>query len=193
MRQLIILCFSCVFVLIESVSFVHANTKFVIFDSHIPDRQARIAFAKRTRDAFAKLHFKIPTLLPMQREWLRKEVDDEFKRSGGRYTKRSLAAMESLEYSLRVAKIGTQKIQEILNEIIDSRNQSKEVAAWTTLSCLLLDYGYWQALDVLIREDVIEKEINGIDGRHFLNHSLWVKENVLAPIVLNYIQGKLPQ
>jgi len=192
MRQLIILCFSCVFVFIESVSFVHASTNFVIFGSHTPDRQARIAFAKRTRDAFAKLHFQIPTLSPMQREWLTKEVDDELKRSG-RYTKRSLAAMESLEYSLRMAKIGTQKIQEILNEIIDSRNQSKEVAAWTTLSYLLLDYEYWQALDVLIRKDVIEKEINGIDKRHFLNHSLWVKDNVLAPIVLNYIQGKLPQ
>jgi hypothetical protein len=55
-------------------------------------RQTRI---RDWREDFGKLEAQIPTLSPSEEKWLKVEFDDTIGAAGGKYTGRSLAAMDS--------------------------------------------------------------------------------------------------
>jgi hypothetical protein len=80
-------------------------------------RQLRQQEAQKWRDGFIKLDAQIPTLSPAEQHWLKTEIDDEITRSGNRYTKRALDAMNSREYDLRIAKPQTDELVRILSEL----------------------------------------------------------------------------
>ena len=156
------------------------------------DRSYRQRSALKWRDGFRALDRQTPTLSPAEERWLKIEIDDEIATNGNRYTKRALAAMDSREYDVRVAKAGLREITTLLDILGAERAPilREEVRRWTELAARFLDKDFWQAIDGLVRRKLVDARINGVDSLYFENHVLWAK-GLIEGIVQPFVQGTL--
>jgi len=162
-------------------------------DRSLPTVENRRAMAQDLAKSFGELNQQVPQLSPSQRAWLKAEYDDEIAGAGNRYTKRAIAAMDSLEYQLYVVKHRTAEILETLSQIIEASRNSKpvEVALWALLVNQLIDYKYWQAVTSLVERKTIQAKIGNVQSYYFENNTLQA-QNLLSRIVIPHLQGRLP-
>ncbi len=158
------------------------------------DRAGRKALASEWRTTFASLDAQIPSLSPSQRAWVLKEYVEEIRNAGNRYTPRALAATESLEYQLYVAKPKLAEINRILITLSGSTvpDQRTEIALWTELASQLIDKLLWQAIETLVQRKTLDRKVNGFDSYYFENHVSW-GQMVLTRFTIPYLEGRLPQ
>ncbi len=163
-------------------------------DKPLLDRAGRKSLASEWRTKFANLNAQIPSLSPSQRAWVLKEYEEEIRDAGNRYTRRALAATESLEYQLYVAKPKLAEINRILITLSGSAvpDQRTEIALWTELAFQLIDKLLWQAIETLVQQKTLDRKVNGFENYYFENHVLW-GQMVLTRFTIPYLEGRLPQ
>jgi hypothetical protein len=156
------------------------------------DRSYRQQSAVTWREGFVRLDRQVPTLSPAEERWLKTEIDDEIANARNRYTKRALAAMDSREYQVRVAKSRLREMVAVLNALTAQKAPipREEVRLWTELASQFMDKEFWQAVDGLVRLKIVDAKINGVDSLYFENHVLWAK-GLLDGFVRPYLQGTL--
>ena len=156
------------------------------------DKVYRDSRARVWREGFIKLNAQIPTLSPTEERWLKTEIDDTIADEGGKYTPRSLAAMDSREYQLRVAKPHVQKIIRTLDSLLGSagRDEKQEVGLWTQLAVLFLEKRFWQSIDNLVQRKIVQERINGLNGLYYENHVLWAQQ-ILDGVALPYLRSRI--
>jgi hypothetical protein len=120
--------------------------------------QTRQAYALQLQRDFEELNAQIPTLSPSEERWLKTEIDDTIGANGGRYTKRAVDAMDSRAWSIRIAKPYAQQIVAALGPLTRQLDRTKETRQWARISALLIDHGFWQAVEDLQRRNVIDKQ-----------------------------------
>ena len=153
------------------------------------DKAGRQNKAKQWRDEFVRLNAQIPTLSPTEERWLKTEIEDTIAEAGGRYTSRSLAAMDSWEYQIRVAK---PHVRDIINafdqmlRLIPLGNERLEATQWTKVAALFIDKEFWQAVDNLILRKIIQGKINGLSEFYYETHVLWA-QHILNVLVFRYL------
>jgi len=137
------------------------------------------------------LNAQIPTLSPAEEQWVKAEIDDTIANAGGRYTARSLAAMASREYQLRVAKPHVQRIISTLDELLQlsARDRRQEAVLWAQLAVLFVDKDFWQSVDNLVRRKIVQGKINGVSEFYHENHVLSAQQ-ILAGMVLPYLRSQ---
>ena len=163
-------------------------------DKPLLDRSGRKALASDWRAQFAKLDAQVASLSPTQQAWIAKEYEDEIRNAGNRYTRRALAAMESLEYQLYIAKPRLTEINRLLVALSESAvpDQKTEIALWTQLAYQLADKSLWQAVENLVQRKAIDRKVNGFESYYLENHVLR-GQMILGRFALPYLQGLLPQ
>ena len=152
------------------------------------EKAGREKKAGQWRDEFGKLNAQIPTLSPAEERWLKTEIEDTIADAGGKYTSRSIAAMDSREYEIRVAKPHVRDMINALDQIIrliPLGNQRLEATQWK-VAALLIDKQFWQAVDGLVRRKVVQGRINGVDQLYHETHGLWAQQ-ILNGIVFRYL------
>lgn len=156
-------------------------------DKPLPNDEIRRALAKKWVAAFSQVDHQIPALSPSQEAWLKGELNQQI------ITKRSLAAMDSLEYQIYIAKPRTAQIVAALAQIASSEGKSKatEIALWATVANKFIDYAYWQALANLVERKQIDRKIGHVDNFYHQNYMLQASD-ILSKIVIPYVEGRLP-
>ena len=162
-------------------------------DEPPPNGAARRDLARDWLRVFSSLNSQIPDLSPSQREWLRREYDDQISTAGGRYTARALAAMDSLEYQLSIAKPHVSGLVNALSTLTSASPASldREVALWTFVAYSLIDKGFWQSIQELIRRKVVGRRIGHVEDLYYENYVLQA-QGILAKVVIPHLQGQLP-
>jgi hypothetical protein len=156
-----------------------------------PSRELRIQQASKWLDAFKTVDRQVPTLSPSEAAWLKREFDDQIAENGGRYTKRSIAAMSSREYNLRLVRRHLDSILRVLKEIIAPSGRLRdEVLGWTEIAALFLQVDFWQSLTNLIDRKLVGRDINGVDQFHRESHMGWA-QGVLRRVVEPFLSGEL--
>ena len=149
-----------------------------------------------------KLDNAIPDLSPSQKEWLDKEYFDEIKRAGGRFTKRSINASNSLEYNLFRAKEysgSNSKTISILTAGVE--NKYLEQVLWARLATIFVDYSFAQVIFELVEKKALDKSFllpNGYNFKktealHIANTMLFGNEilkKMLTPMLQQNMFGK---
>lgn len=156
----------------------------------IPNQKSRQALAREWLVGFSRLDAAIPTLSPSQRAWLATEFDREIQNAGGKYTARSIAATDSLEYQIRVAKPHVQEMILALRPLAASPidDPKQEALLWITVSSRIIDREFWQAVSHLIERKIVATQVNGVDGLYFENHVLWARtvlDKAVVPLLGN--------
>jgi hypothetical protein len=162
------------------------------FNAFWKSRQLRQEEAQKWLAGFRKLNLRIPMLSPEEQLWLKTEIDDEIARAGNQYTKRALAAMNSREFDLRIAKPHAEEITRVLSELSRPTLSDRrlEVILWAQLASILMDNEFWQAIDDLVQRGIIEKKINGVESNYSFTYTLWAKF-IVDKIVVSYLTGNL--
>jgi hypothetical protein len=161
-------------------------------DKPLPNAELRRALAKKYAATFAQLDRQIPQLSPRQETWLKGEYHEQIAAAGNRYTQRALAAMNSPEYQIYVAKPKTGEIAAVMSRIASgTQNKAAEIALWTTAAYMLIDYEYWQAVGSLVDRKTIQPKIGHVDSYYHQNYALQA-QGILSKIVVPYIEGRLP-
>jgi len=148
--------------------------------------------AQKELKEFRKLNAQIPTLSPAEQSWLWTEYDDEIARAGNRWTKRALAATNTKEYDLRLAKPHVEQIIKVLSQLSrpSISDQRSKVILWAKLASLYMDYGFWQAIEGLVQKGIVDKKINGREYGYYINHAEWAR-GIINVIVIGYLNGNL--
>jgi hypothetical protein len=159
----------------------------------LPNAQIRRSLAKQWASLFVALDRQIPTLSPSQERWLKTEYHEEIAAAGNRFTSRSLAAMDSIEYQIHIIKPRNGELVGALTQIANGsiRDKSQEVALWATVSDWLIDYQYWQAVNTLVKRGTVQKKIGHVDTLYFENYTFQAR-SVLSKIVVPHLEGRLP-
>jgi hypothetical protein len=155
---------------------------------------ARRALAQELSVVFSTLNSQMPELSPSQQSWLKREYDLQIAEAGGRYTKRALSAMDSVEYQLRVAAPHASQLLRVLN-LLSSDTQltpDDEAALWSFVTYSLMDKMFWQSVDNLVQREVVDRKIGHFDGLYFENYVLLAQE-ILSKIVIPHLQRTLPE
>ena len=159
----------------------------------LPSAQARQSLAKQWASSFMALDRQIPTLSPSQKNWLKTEYHDEIAAAGNRFTARSVAATDSIEFQIHVVKPRNGELLTALTQIANGnlRDKNQEVALWASVSDWLVDYQYWQAVNTLVKRGTVQKKIGHVDSLYFENYTLEAR-SVLSKIVVPHLEGRLP-
>lgn len=158
----------------------------------LPNSELRRALAKNYAATFAQLDRQIPQLSPAQETWLKGEYHEEIATNGNRYTQRALAAMNSPEYQIFVAKPMTKEIAAVMSKIGSGiQNRAAEIALWTTAANMLIDIRYWQAVENLVDRKMIQPKIGHVASYYQQNYVTQAQE-ILSKIVVPYLEGRLP-
>lgn len=141
------------------------------------DADARHQLAKSWLNGITALEQSVPTLSPEQQAWFQREYIDEIQHNGGRYTKRALAASDSREYQLVTVRPPLERLERALAQLADSAPTSRlaEVTLWIEVATYFMDHDLWQSVSALVREGVLNKQIDGVDDLYFENHVLWAQ------------------
>lgn len=152
----------------------------------------RISMAVELLATFGALDRQIPNLSPTQQDWLKSEYQEQIATSGSRYTARSLAATNSVEYQIYVAKPKTKALVSTLTAIRDSafRGRAEEVALWSSVVECLVNLKYWQAIGNLVERGIVQKRIGHVDSLYFENYTLQASE-ILSSIITPYLRGEI--
>ena len=159
-----------------------------------PSAGERREIASDWRDVFAHLRDQIPELSPSQVEWLKSEIDDQIAAAGNRYTSRALAAMDSLEYQIRASRLSVLKLISHLEVLATDPPPAHdgEVQYWLIVAHTMMDASMWQAIDNLVERGIVEYRIGHVDGTYYQNYVVQA-QNILAKILLPFLQGRLPR
>lgn len=181
--------FSLAFSLLLSLSAL-SQGKTEQWDGWWKDAQTRKAHALKLHQNFEALSSQIPTLSPSEEQWLKTEYDDTIAASGGHYTKRATDAMQTREWSIRVAKPHILMINVELGVLTMKLTPAEEIAHWTRVAALLMDYDFWQSIDDLEQRGVIDKrQLEFLGGIHGPTATLWAQQ-ILNEVVLPYLDSK---
>lgn len=152
--------------------------------------QTRQAHALKLRRDFEALYNQIPTLSPSEEQWLKTEYDDTIAANGGHYTERAVNAMNTREWSIRVAKPHALEIKSVLAMLSMRVNRTQETRLWTRIAALLMDHDFWQAIDDLQQRSVIDKrQLQFLGEFHGPTATLWAQQ-ILNEVVLPYFDIK---
>jgi len=162
-------------------------------DAPPPSGAVRRTLAKQLASQFTALDRQIPTLSPSQERWLKVEYIDEIAAAGNRYTNRSLAAADSLEYQIFIVKPRNAAIVEAFTRIATGnvRDKNHEIALWSSAASWFVDYEYWQAIRRLVERGTVQKKIGYVDDLYFENYTLEARA-LLQKIVIPYLEGRSP-
>jgi hypothetical protein len=163
-------------------------------DAPLMNGPARRAFAQDLSVDFSTLNSQIPELSPSQQAWLKREYDEQITEAGGRYTKRALSAMDSVEYQLRVAKPHASELLKALNLLSSATELTPdhEVALWSLVAYYVMDKRFWQSVDNLVRRGVVDRKIGDFDSFYFENYGL-LAQGILSKIIIPHLQRELPE
>jgi len=152
--------------------------------------QTRQAHALQLRQDFEALNAQIPTLSPGEERWLKAEIDDTIAGNGGSYTKRAVDAMNSRAWSIRVAKPHAQEIVAVLALLTKQLDRTKETRQWARISALLMDHGFWQAVEDLQQRRVIDKQhLQFLGDFPEPTAGLWAQQ-ILNEVVVPYFDAQ---
>jgi hypothetical protein len=65
-------------------------------------------------------------------------------------------------------------------------DQKSEARLWAQVAQAFIDYQFWQAVDGLVKKQIVGPEIDGVKGLYFENHTLWALE-ILGYVVIPYL------
>ncbi|MCZ6593018.1 MAG: hypothetical protein O7B98_18030 [Alphaproteobacteria bacterium] len=159
----------------------------------LPNSEARQSLAKKWAAEFVALDQQIPSLSPSQQEWLNREYYQELASVENRHTARSVAATNSIEYQIHIAKPITEELVKIFSRIASGNlsDRKYEMTLWTTVMDRFIDVDYWQAVTNLVSRGVIQKTVGHVDSLYSENFSLQAQE-ILSKILIPYLQDQLP-
>jgi hypothetical protein len=98
--------------------------------------------------------------------------------------------MESRAWNIKVAKPHAQRIVADLGPLTRQLDRTKETRQWARISALLMDHGFWQAVEDLQQRGVIDKQY-----LHFLGDfpeptaGLWAQQ-ILNEVVVPYFDAQ---
>lgn len=108
-------------------------------------RESRRDQAARWLDEIEAMDRQIPTLSPAEAAWVKVEYDDQLKGNDGRFTARSIRAMDSREFVSREGKQFTTSLLRVLRPLASSRAlaEREEMRLWADLAFYALDSNSW--------------------------------------------------
>ena len=158
-----------------------------------PSRADRREAASQFLKQIVRLDDQIPELSPSQREWLKREFNDEIRKASGRYTQRSILATDSLEYNLASAKPRLAAARSALSELTSAQSPAlkREVELWATVAATYADMQLATSLVGLVAKNVLRSD--ALDSElAFLPHTQSLKANIiLVRVIVPYLQGQL--
>jgi hypothetical protein len=168
-----------------------ANAKNTFWMGDPPNQEIRQNQAAKWLNCFLKVQEQIPTLSPAEKRWLEVEVDNELAK--GTYTQRAMAAMESREYNIRVARSHIERIISTLTLLSKNKlvEKNREVIAWARLVNHFLYYEFWQSLSDLVDRKIIDKEICGYTHVYFINFATQARE-IIRRVITHHLYRTLP-
>jgi hypothetical protein len=112
----------------------------------------------------------------------------------GRYTKRALSAIDSVEYQLRVAKPHASDLLQALDLLSSDTNLSldEEVTLWSFVAHSVMDRMFWQSVDILVQNGFVDRKIGHFDSFYFENYVL-LAQGILSKIIIPHLQRELPK
>lgn len=150
-------------------------------------RQDRIELAKTYKERISKLDEAIPTLSPSQKEWLRKEYDEN-NQSGGN-VRRAMAASDSKEFNIRLAKRMTSENRKIITRLASEKFETRreEAYLWAIFAVNLSYYEATHALFNLAERGMFDMSLTngqGSDDKLIAEH---VRESQAHAIYANFV------
>jgi hypothetical protein len=154
--------------------------------------QARQSLARQMVSWFIALDNQIPNLAPSQEQWLQVEYYDVLAAEGNRFTARSMAARDSVEFQVHVVKPRNLEFVRALTRIAGGAgiDRNQEVALWASVSEWLINYQYWQSVNDLVKRGLVQKKIGHVESLYFENYTLEAR-NILVRIVVPHLEGRL--
>ncbi len=103
---------------------------------------------------------QIPTLSPAEATWVKVEYDDQLAGNGGRFTARSIRAMESREYVSREGREFTASLLMVLKPLASSLTlaEREEMRLWADLCSYALDANSWGRISRLGELGIVERD-----------------------------------
>ena len=151
----------------------------------------RQELAQKWAAGFNQLNDAIPTLSPSEKAWLKREYDDQI--ASGKFTGRSLSAMNSREYNIRLAKRFASNNVELIGAIAGGKftDRRKEALLWAAIADNLLDREYGQAILELVDLNVISKSVLEWENYYIENQQLQ-GQFILNRLVIPFLAGTQP-
>tara|TARA_Y100001937_G_scaffold127565_1_gene200195 strand:+ start:376 stop:918 length:543 start_codon:yes stop_codon:yes gene_type:complete len=150
-------------------------------------RELHVMQAKKMLANYDLINKQVPTLSPSEKKWLDKEVLKPLSKPNSVYTRRILSGMDSKEYQIHVVNTGTEDIISYLNQIIDRKDLKylQEIEIWIILVKKIIDFNYWQSMEILIDMGIIKEDSFGIKKatNHLANQNLQA-EYIIDNIIL---------
>lgn len=183
-----VVTFVSIFIVFFSSS-ANANNSFWMGDP--PNQKIRQDQAVEWLNCLKKVQEQIPTLSPAEKRWLEVEVDNELAK--GIYTQRALAAMESKEYNIRIARSHMEQIIFTLTSLANNKSieNNKEMITWALLAQQFMDLTFWQSISDLVDRKIIDNEICGLKAFYFENF-VSQAEVIIRRVIINHLNGTLP-
>lgn len=145
----------------------------------------RVRIAEYLSGIFGKLYDAIPTLSPAEEAWLKTEYDDQLAINGNRYTRRSIAATSSVEYSKRLARNQTGRILVSLDLIAMNSSPGEEVAEWSQVVDVMIDLQFAQAVRVLLDKGIISKDVLPVASDYYYENMVLMGQITLRNVIAN--------
>lgn len=159
-----------------------------------PNRKVRQAQAFVWLSCLKKVENQIPTISPAEKKWIETEYDKELEREKYRkLTQRALAAMDSREYHIRLARSHMEEI--IYNLTLLSNNKpverNREMIMWARLADQFINQTFWRSVSVLVNRKIIDREICDLKALYFENFVLQAQA-IIRRVITNHLNGTLP-
>jgi hypothetical protein len=152
-------------------------------------RELRMREASRLHDKLSSIDKEIPYLSPAEQKWL----DGELSSGNGKFTDRSIRAMDSQEYEISTAKSGLALLIMPLNNLRSLKLACKdEVLMWTEVASRFPNSQLWQSVDSLVKRKIVSKKSAEDFGNTFLAANAALRSQaILNGVVIPYLKGDL--
>jgi hypothetical protein len=160
----------------------------------LPNRDARLLYAKTLSTFLHKIDEYIPSLSPSERTWLNEELK-EYNKS--KNINRLFAVQDSKEYKSDYVKKHIESMTDKLDEIIKTHKLNKEVYLWSRLTEDLMDPDFWEKLHILADDGLIDKKLFSAYSPKkdqyifYINNAKFPATSILKNIVQPYLNGEL--
>src|SRR5258708_19106432 len=111
--------------------------------------------AAKLHDELSAMDKQVRYLSPAEQKWL----DGELNAGKGKFTERSIRAMDSQEYEVSTAKSGFALVLIPLNNLSSLKMACKdEVLMWAEVASRLPDTQLWQSVDHLVDRKIVSNK-----------------------------------
>ncbi len=150
----------------------------------------RRVLARSWLASIRKLNNAVPTLSPSESAWLKREIGDEIARNGGRFTERSLAALDSAENQTALAGRFVADATAHLDRLsVGGLPEREEALLWAALASTFLDRAAQEAVEGLVKRGRVPASARPMPAPYVENVAMWGK-GILDQMVIPHLQGR---